>query len=55
MKIEKLRSQPEIVSPEYLQNLVQEFNYIPATDQVLIAIKFLSKIDIILRTNINMI
>ncbi len=34
MDIEKLRKQPEIVSPEYFHKLRQEFGYIPLTDQV---------------------
>ncbi len=41
LNIEKLRSQPEIVAPEYFQNIIQEFNYIPYADQVLITVNFL--------------
>ena len=33
LDIEKLRAQPEIIAPEYFKKMIQEFDYIPMTDQ----------------------
>ena len=36
LDIDKLRAQPEIIAPEYFRKMIQEFHYIPMTDQVYI-------------------